>query len=115
MSKKVFNLDALLQTSDSTEEFEGAENQEIVAPMIRAGLTQADPPETPKLRDRKRFHSPLVVKIVVILAPIDFGPPITAVRAVDRPALQMVLIASLYRVLRWLDPEGLEIKANLLT
>jgi hypothetical protein len=40
------SVDGLLQPSNSAEDLEGAENQVIVAAVIRAGLAQANPPET---------------------------------------------------------------------
>jgi hypothetical protein len=40
--------------------------------VIRAGLEQADPPETPRPTDGKRLHSPLAVEVAVVLAAVDF-------------------------------------------
>jgi hypothetical protein len=40
-------LDGLLQPGNRPEELEGTKNQLIVAGVIRAGLAQANPPETP--------------------------------------------------------------------
>jgi hypothetical protein len=47
MVKKAVRLDDSLQLGNRLEEFEGAENQAMVAAVIREGLLQADPPETP--------------------------------------------------------------------
>jgi hypothetical protein len=41
-------LDGLLQSGNRSEDFEGAENQVIGAPVIRAGLEQADLAEAPR-------------------------------------------------------------------
>jgi hypothetical protein len=62
----------LLQPGSHPEELEGAENQFIVASVIRTGLRQADPHETPEPRNRKRLHSINVVKVAVV--PFDRPP-----------------------------------------
>jgi len=80
-------LDGLLQPGNRTEDLEGIDIQAIVAPVIRAGLAQADPAEALGSRDRKRLHSQQVVEVAVFLAPVDFRPRSPAVRAVDRSAL----------------------------
>jgi hypothetical protein len=72
--KKAFRLDSLQQPGNRPEEFEGTENQAIVAAMIRADLAQADHPEASGPRDRKRLHNPVGVEVAVVLAPVDFCP-----------------------------------------
>jgi hypothetical protein len=42
--------------------------------VIRAVLAQANHPEAPGPRDRKRLHGPRLVEVVVVLVPVDFPP-----------------------------------------
>jgi hypothetical protein len=72
--KKAFRLGGLLQLGYHPEEFEGAENQLIVAVVILADLAQADLLEILGPRDRKCFHCVLAVEVAVVLAPVDFRP-----------------------------------------
>jgi hypothetical protein len=107
-------LGALLQPVNRPEELEGKQLQVTVATVIWVGLAQAGHPEAPGPRDRKHFHNHPLVKVAVILMPVDFCPRSPVVQAFDRPALQMIIITSVDRVADWLDPDGLEVKANPL-
>jgi hypothetical protein len=79
--------------------------------VIRADIAQANSPETLGPQDQKRLHSISGVEVVVVLALVDFRLRDQVARALDRPALQTI---RLDRGMGWLDPEGLEVKANPL-
>jgi hypothetical protein len=52
-SEESFSLEGLLQPGNCAEDLEAVENQEIVAAVIQASLTQADPAEAHGPRNRK--------------------------------------------------------------
>jgi hypothetical protein len=68
------SLDGLLQSANHPEELEGEESQATVAAVTQAGLTWLDSPQTPGLRDRKRFQSLWGTEIAIVLAPANFRP-----------------------------------------
>jgi hypothetical protein len=110
MAKTLFGLGSLLQPDHWPEGSEGADKQAIA--VIRAGLAQADPPETLGPRSHKGLASHIVVHVASVLAPVDFRPRSTVIRAFGRPALQIIVISSPDRVVRWLDADSLEVPAS---
>jgi hypothetical protein len=90
----------------------GAENQLMVAKVIRADLARADPPETSGSQHGKRLRSPPVAEVSRFLTRVDVRAQIPVVSPFDRPALLMMLITSPDRVVRRLDPESHEVLAN---
>jgi hypothetical protein len=111
-------LDGLLQPGKHIEDFDRTENQAIFVEVIQAGLAQADSVEAPEPRDRQRRHGKGVVEFVVVLAPVDFRSRGPVVRALDCLALKVKIIQAHImrpeRVVRWRDPDPIEIKANPL-
>jgi hypothetical protein len=112
------SLHRLLQPGNRAEDLEGTEKQIIVAGVVRTGLAQTDSAAAPESRDCKRLHGPLAVEVAVVLAPVNFRPRGAVVRALDRPALQVIVIRTIAVrrncAVRWLDPERLEVTANPL-
>jgi hypothetical protein len=102
------SLSRSLPPGNCPEDFEGAENHVIVAPVIRASLAQANPAETSGPRDHKRFRNRLAVEIAVVLAPDDFRPRGVVARALNCPILQVrVRSVRSNRAMRWFAPEPL--------
>jgi hypothetical protein len=118
MAKKAIRLDIFLQPGKQAENLEGVDKDVIVAGRIGSGLAQVDHPKTPGRRDRKCLHNLCVIEVAVVLAPVDFRAGRPVVLALDCPALQMTPIQLLVPCMdylgHWLDPDGLEVKANPL-
>jgi hypothetical protein len=83
-------LDCLLHPGSRLEELECDKNQKILACVIQIPLMHADPAETLGPRGCKRRHNPPPVEIAAFLAPVDSRLRVIVVRALDRPALQLL-------------------------
>jgi hypothetical protein len=93
------------------EKLRGFDNPHVFVFVIRADLTEADPLETSRLRDRKRLHNLRSDEVIAGLAPINFGPRNPVVRPFDWSVLQAGISPD--RAMCWFDPEGFELRRRL--
>jgi hypothetical protein len=115
-AKKQSRLGDFREPDNRAEELAGAENQAIIAEVIRASVAQEDPLEAPKPRGRHILHDQCAVEVAVVLASVDLCPRGAVLRAFGRPVLQMIPIPAFGehpdRIVCWLDSQGLEVRTN---